>query len=298
MPTTIASMDRVWRCRDRVFGLGAQTLVMGIVNVTPDSFSDGGMFEDADAAVRHGLRLLEEGADLLDVGGESTRPGSEPVGSEEEASRVVPVLEGLRREAPEAFLSVDPRTPPVAEQGLAAGAPRGDDPGGAAVVNYIGAGTDPAMFAAVARSGAGMVLMHMRGGPKTMQADPRYDDVVAEVRAFLAERIEAAVATGIGRDRLCIDPGIGFGKNLEHNLALLRSIGSFRELGAAVLAGASRKRVIGELAGVADAADRRDGSLAAAVWCAAQGVDVVRVHDVAPTVQALRVADAIARGRP
>lgn len=289
MPTTIASMDRVWRCRDRVFGLGAQTLVMGIVNVTPDSFSDGGMFEDADAAVRHGLRLLEEGADLLDVGGESTRPGSEPVGSEEEASRVVPVLEGLRREAPEAFLSVDTRTPPVAEQGLAAGAD---------VVNDIGAGTDPAMFAAVARSGAGMVLMHMRGGPKTMQADPRYDDVVAEVRAFLAERIEAAVATGIGRDRLCIDPGIGFGKNLEHNLALLRSIGSFRELGAAVLAGASRKRFIGELAGVADAADRRDGSLAAAVWCAAQGVDVVRVHDVAPTVQALRVADAIARGRP
>ena len=122
MPTTIASMDRVWRCRDRVFGLGAQTLVMGIVNVTPDSFSDGGMFEDADAAVRHGLRLLEEGADLLDVGGESTRPGSEPVGSEEEASRVVPVLEGLRREAPEAFLSVDTRTPPVAEQALVAGA--------------------------------------------------------------------------------------------------------------------------------------------------------------------------------
>ncbi len=282
-------MDRVWRCRDRELALGAQTLVMGIVNVTPDSFSDGGMFEDADAAVRHGLRLLEEGADLLDVGGESTRPGSEPVGSEEETSRVLPVLEGLRREAPEAFLSVDTRTPSVAERALTAGAD---------VVNDIAAGTQPAMFDAVARSGAGMVLMHMRGEPKTMQADPRYDDVVAEVRAFLAERIEAAVAAGIGPDRLCIDPGIGFGKNLEHNLALLRSIGSFRELGAAVLAGASRKRFIGELAGVADAADRRDGSLAAAVWCAAQGVDVVRVHDVAPTVQALRVADAIARGRP
>ncbi|MET1012019.1 MAG: dihydropteroate synthase [Actinomycetota bacterium] len=282
-------MDRVWRCRDRELALGAQTLVMGIVNVTPDSFSDGGMFPDADAAVRHGLRLLEEGADVLDVGGESTRPGSEPVGSEEETLRVLPVLEGLRREAPEAFLSVDTRAPSVAEQALAAGAD---------VVNDIGAGTDPAMFDAAARSGAGMVLMHMRGEPKTMQADPRYDDVVAEVRAFLAERIEAAVAAGIGRDRLCIDPGIGFGKNLEHNLALLRSIGSFRELGAAVLAGASRKRFIGELAGVADAADRRDGSLAAAVWCAAQGVDVVRVHDVAPTVQALRVADAIARGRP
>ena len=289
MPTTIGSMDRVWRCRDRELALAAQTLVMGIVNVTPDSFSDGGMFGDADAAVRHGLRLLEEGADVLDVGGESTRPGSEPVGSEEEASRVLPVLEGLRREAPEAFLSVDTRAPSVAEQALAAGAD---------VVNDIAAGTDPALFGVVAGSGAGMVLMHMRGEPKTMQADPRYDDVVAEVRAFLAERIEAAVAAGIGRDRLCIDPGIGFGKNLEHNLALLRSIGSFRELGAAVLAGASRKRFIGELSGVEDAGDRRDGSLAAAVWCAAQGVDAVRVHDVAPTVQALRVADAIARGRP
>lgn len=289
MPTSIGSMDRVWRCRDRELVLGARTLVMGIVNVTPDSFSDGGMFQDAASAVKHGLLLLEEGADLLDVGGESTRPGADPVGTDEERSRVLPVLEGLRREAPEAFLSVDTRTPTVAEQALAAGAD---------VVNDIAAGADPAMFDAVARRGAGMVLMHMRGEPTTMQADPRYDDVVAEVRAFLAERIEAAVTAGIGRDRLCVDPGIGFGKNLEHNLALLRSIGSFRELGVAVLAGASRKRFIGELSGVDDAADRRDGSLAAAVWCAAQGVDVVRVHDVAPTVQALRVADAIARERP
>lgn len=289
MPTSIGSMDRVWRCRDRELILGARTLVMGIVNVTPDSFSDGGMFQDAASAVKHGLLLLEEGADLLDVGGESTRPGADPVGTDEERSRVLPVLEGLRREAPEAFLSVDTRTPTVAEQALAAGAD---------VVNDIAAGADPAMFDAVARRGAGMVLMHMRGEPTTMQADPRYDDVVAEVRAFLAERIEAAVTAGIGRDRLCVDPGIGFGKNLEHNLALLRSIGSFRELGVAVLAGASRKRFIGELSGVDDAADRRDGSLAAAVWCAAQGVDVVRVHDVAPTVQALRVADAIARERP
>ena len=262
---------------------------MGIVNVTPDSFSDGGRFQDASGAVKHGLRLLEEGADLLDVGGESTRPGADPVGMDEERSRVLPVIEGLRREAPEAIVSVDTRKAAVARDAIEAGA---------SVVNDVSAGADAEMFDVVAASGPGMILMHMRGEPATMQQDPEYEDVVAEVRGFLAERIEAAVAAGIGRDGLCIDPGIGFGKNLEHNLALLRSIGSFRELGVAVLAGASRKRFIGELSGGADAADRRDGSLAAAVWCAAQGVDVVRVHDVGPTVQALRVADAIARGRP
>ena len=284
-----SEVGAVWRCGDRLLPIGARTLVMGIVNVTPDSFSDGGMFQDAAGAVKHGVRLLEEGADLLDVGGESTRPGADPVGTDEERSRVLPVVEGLRREAPEAIVSVDTRKAAVARDAIAAGAD---------VVNDVCAGADPEMFDAVATGGAGMILMHMQGEPATMQQDPRYDDVVTEVRAFLAERIEAAVAAGIGRDGLCIDPGIGFGKNLEHNLALLRSIGSFRELGVAVLAGASRKRFIGELSGVADAAERRDGSLAAAVWCAAQGVDIVRVHDVGPTVQALRVADAIARGRP
>jgi dihydropteroate synthase len=259
---------------------------MGIVNVTPDSFSDGGMFDDAESAVKHGLQLLEEGADLLDVGGESTRPGSDPVGAEDEAKRVLPVVEGLRRGAPDAVLSVDTRKATVAESAVAAGAD---------VVNDISAGADPAMFGVVAASGVGMVLMHMRGEPKTMQADPRYEDVVAEVRGFLAERVEAAVAAGVGHDRLAIDPGIGFGKDLRHNLALLRSIGSFRELAVPVLVGASRKRFIGELSDADDPADRLEGSVAAAVWCATQGVHVLRVHDVAPTVRALRVADAIAR---
>jgi dihydropteroate synthase len=276
----------IWRCRGRELPLDERTLVMGIVNVTPDSFSDGGMFEDADAAVRHGLRLLEEGADLLDVGGESTRPGSDPVGAEEESRRVLAVLEGLRRVAPEAVLSVDTRKAEVARDAVAAGAD---------IVNDISAGADADMFGVVAASGAGMVLMHMRGEPKTMQLDPRYDDVVAEVRAVLGERIEAAVAAGVGGDHLAIDPGIGFGKNLEHNLELLHSIGAFRELGVPVLVGVSRKRVIGELSGADDPADRLEGSLAAAVWCATQGVHVVRVHDVAPTVRALRVADAISR---
>ncbi len=282
------AVNGVWRCRDRELPLGERTLVMGIVNVTPDSFSDGGMFEDAEAAVKHGLRLLEEGADVLDVGGESTRPGSDAVGAEEERSRVLPVLEGLRREAPEAVLSVDTRTAVVAEEALVAGAD---------AVNDISAGADPAMFRVIEAAGAGMVLMHMRGEPKTMQSDPRYDDVVAEVRAFLAERLETAVAAGIGRDRLCVDPGIGFGKNLEHNLDLLRAIGPFRELGVPVLVGVSRKRFVGELSRVDEPADRLEGSLAAAVWCAAQGVDLVRVHDVGPTVRALRVVDAIVRGR-
>ena len=282
-------MGDVWRCRDRELPLGERTLVMGIVNVTPDSFSDGGRFEDASVAVRHGLQLLAEGADLLDVGGESTRPGAGPVEPEEEAARVLPVVEGLRREAPESIVSVDTRKASVAERALAAGAD---------VVNDVSAGADPAMFPLVAATGAGIVLMHMRGEPASMQDDPRYGDVVAEVRGFLAERVEAATGAGIGRDRLAIDPGIGFGKDLGHNLELLRAIGAFREVGVPVLVGVSRKRFIGELSGVEDPAGRVEGSVAAAVWCATQGVDVVRVHDVTPTVRALRVADAIGRGRP
>jgi dihydropteroate synthase len=282
-------MDGVWRPRDRELPFGDRTLVMGIVNVTPDSFSDGGMFDGVEAAVKHGLQLLEDGADVLDVGGESTRPGSDPVGGDEERARVLPVVEGLRREAPEAFLSVDTRKVAVASQALAAGAD---------VVNDIGAGADPDMLGLVASAGAGMVLMHMQGEPKTMQSEPHYVDVVAEVRSFLAERLERAVGAGIGRDRLCIDPGIGFGKNLEHNLALLRSIGAFRGLGVPVLVGVSRKRFVGELSGVDDPSQRLEGSVAAAVWCASQGVWMVRVHDVGPTVRALRVVDAITRDRP
>jgi dihydropteroate synthase len=278
----------VWRCGERTLPLVARTLVMGIVNVTPDSFSDGGLFMDTEDAVKHGIRLLDEGADLLDVGGESTRPGSEPVDPVAERDRVLPVIEGLRREAPDAVLSIDTRKASVAREAIAAGAD---------VVNDVGAGADPDMFGVVAAAGAGLILMHMQGDPKTMQEDPRYDDVVAEVRSFLAERIEAAVAAGIGRDRLCVDPGIGFGKRLDHNLELLRSLRSFGDLGVPVAVGVSRKRFIGEITGVDDPADRLEGSLAAAVWCASHGASVVRVHDVRPTVRAVRIVDAIA-GRP
>jgi dihydropteroate synthase len=279
-------LPRVWRCRDRTLTVGQRTLVMGIVNVTPDSFSDGGLFAGPDDAVRRGAQLADEGADVLDVGGESTRPGSESVEVDEELRRVIPVIEGLAKAVPDVPVSVDTRKPDVARAAIEAGA---------RIVNDITAGRDAAMLEAVEASGAGLVLMHMLGEPKTMQEDPRYDDVVAEVAEFLRERIEAAVFAGIPEDRICVDPGIGFGKNVEHNLALLRSVPALRPLGAAVMIGASRKRFIGVLTGVEEPTDRLEGSLAVAVLAASLGADLVRVHDVEATVRALRVADAVVR---
>jgi dihydropteroate synthase len=285
----MVSMTRgsVWRCRDHAFSLGQRTLVMGIVNVTPDSFSDGGRFADTEDAVAAGLAMIEEGADLLDVGGESTRPGAGDVAVEEEIARSVPVIRALAERAPSTALSIDTRRAAVALEGLDAGA---------SVVNDVSAGADPDMLPLVRSSGAGLVLMHMQGEPRTMQLDPHYDDVVTDVRDFLAARLGAAVAAGVPRDRLCVDPGIGFGKNLEHNLALLRAIADFEDLRVPVLVGASRKRFIGELTGVEAPADRVEGTAGAVAWCAAHGVDVVRVHDVRAMVRVLRVVDAIARG--
>jgi len=263
---------------------------MGIVNVTPDSFSDGGLLGGTDEAVAHGLRMVAEGADILDVGGESTRPGSDPVPVDEELARVVPVVAGLHDTAPAGIaLSVDTRRPRVAEAALEAGA---------SIVNDVTAAADPAMFDVVRESGAGLVLMHMLGEPKTMQDDPRYDDVVTEVRDFLAARLGVAVASGVSRDRLCVDPGIGFGKNLTHNLALLHDIGSFEDLRVPVLVGASRKGFIGQLTGVEDPAERVEGTAGTVAWCAARGVDVVRVHDVLEMTRVVRVVDAIVRGMP
>jgi dihydropteroate synthase len=280
--------DAVWRCRDHTFPLGARTLVMGIVNVTPDSFSDGGMLATTEEAVAHGVQLAADGADILDVGGESTRPGADLVPLDQELARVVPVVAGLFEAAPEhVALSVDTRRPEVARAALDTGA---------AIVNDVTAGRDPAMFDIVGEAGAGLVLMHMLGDPKTMQDDPRYDDVVSEVRDFLAARIGAAVAAGVHRDRVCVDPGLGFGKTLEHNLALLRAIGAFEQLRTPVLVGASRKRFIGELTGVDDPAERVEGTAGTVAWCAANGVDVVRVHDVRAMARVVRVVDAIARG--
>ncbi len=283
----VAMTEAVWRCRDHVLTLGERTLLMGVVNVTPDSFSDGGRFLHTDDAVKHAMQLAADGADILDVGGESTRPGAEPVSLDEEAARVVPVIERLRPEVPDLAISVDTRHPQVARAALAAGAD---------IVNDVTGASDPGTIDAVRVSGAGLVLMHMQGEPQTMQTDPTYDDVVGEVRVFLAERIEAAVAAGVPRDRLCVDPGIGFGKTTAHNLALLRDIASFRGLDVPVLVGASRKRFIGELSGVDDPAERVEGTAGAVAWCAAQGVDVVRVHDVKDMARVVKVVDAIARG--
>jgi dihydropteroate synthase len=280
-------MAMIWRCRDREIVCGERTLVMGIVNVTPDSFSDGGAFLDTASAVDHGVALTDEGADVLDVGGESTRPGAEEVPVDEELERVVPVIEQLVKQV-DVPIGVDTRKPAVAARALEAGA---------AIVNDVTAGGDPQMFAAARDAGAGLVLMHMLGDPQTMQDDPRYDDVVTEVRDFLAARIGSAVAAGVPRGSLCVDPGIGFGKNLEHNLAILRAIASFRELRTPVLVGASRKRFIGQLSGVDDPADRMEGTAGAVAWCAAEGVDIVRVHDVLQMRRVVNVVDAIARAK-
>jgi dihydropteroate synthase len=281
--------ERIWRCGEHVLSLASRTLVMGVVNVTPDSFSDGGMFDDAAAAVAHGIRLADEGADLVDIGGESTRPGAEPVPPAEERRRVLPVIDGLRSARPDVPISIDTRHAAIASDALAAGA---------SVVNDIAGGADEEMLPVVSKAGAGLVLMHMRGEPATMQDAPLYEDVVAEVHEYLRERVEAAIFAGIEADRLCVDPGIGFGKNVDHNLQLLRSIGVLRDLDAAVMVGASRKRFVGALSGADDPRDRLEGSLAAAILAAASGADIVRVHDVKATVRALRVADAITRGSP
>jgi dihydropteroate synthase len=279
--------ERIWRCGDRALPLGVRTLVMGVVNVTPDSFSDGGMFDDAEGAVAHAAQLTDEGADIVDIGGESSRPGAEPVPLAEERRRVIPVIEGIGAARPEVVISIDTRHAAVAADALVAGA---------TIVNDVSGGADDEMLPVVAKTGAGLVLMHMRGEPGTMQDAPRYDDVVGEVHEFLRERVEAAIFAGVDANQLCVDPGIGFGKTLEHNLRLLRSVRRFGDLDAAVLVGASRKRFLGALTGAEDPLDRLEGSLAAAILAAASGADAVRVHDVESTVRALRVADAITRG--
>lgn len=272
-----------WRFGDRAIESGPPTLVMGVLNVTPDSFSDGGRFLDHEAAVAHGLRMAEEGAAILDVGGESTRPGSDAVTVEEELVRVLPVIKRLAAEV-EVPVSIDTRKPEVAGAALDAGA---------VLVNDVSGAREPGMLEVVAASSAGLVLMHMLGEPKTMQVEPRYEDVVGEVRAYLADRLEGATAAGIPRDRLAVDPGLGFGKTYEHNLELMRRIDAFLELGVPVVVGPSRKSFIGTALGDAPVEERLEGTIGAAAWMAARGAHVVRVHDVGPVARALRVVDAI-----
>lgn len=254
-----------------------RTLVMGVVNVTPDSFSDGGLHADAAAAIAHGRRLIEEGADIIDVGGESTRPGAAPIDPAEEQRRVVPVIQAL---AASAVVSVDTRNAPVMRAALRAGA---------RIVNDVNALRAPGAVACVHEHAAAAVLMHMQGDPRSMQHAPHYDDVVGEVTSFLAERLAVCRAAGMADEQLCVDPGIGFGKTVDHNLALLRGLDRLAALGAPVLIGASRKSFIAKLSRGEAAGERLGGSLAAALWAASRGAAILRVHDVRQTVQALAV---------
>jgi dihydropteroate synthase len=256
--------------------------VMGVVNVTPDSFSDGGEFLDPERAIAHGRELAGEGADILDVGGESTRPGAGAVGAEEELGRVAPVVEELGKS--EVPVSIDTSKLSVAEGALDAGA---------GIVNDVTAlRADPELAALCAERGCEVVLMHMLGEPRTMQEDPTYDDVVDDVKAFLAERIEFATAEGIEEERIWVDPGIGFGKTAEHNLELLRRLGELAELGRPIVVGTSRKSFIGKLTGAP--VDRRlGGTIASSVVALASGAEVLRVHDVGPVREAVTVAEAI-----
>jgi len=260
----------------------AEPCVMGVLNVTPDSFSDGGRYADPAAAVARGVAMAEEGAAIIDVGGESTRPGAAAVSVQEELARVIPVIGQLaaRVAVP---ISVDTSKPAVMSAAIAAGA---------SLVNDVRALREPGALDAVAGTGAAVCLMHMQGEPRTMQASPAYDDVVAEVRRFLAGRVEACVAAGIARDRICVDPGIGFGKRPEHNLALLAGLGRLADPAIPVLVGVSRKSLVGIITG-RPAAERLAGSVAFAALAALRGAAIIRAHDVAATVDAVKVASAL-----
>ena len=275
-----------WQALGRTFADGTRARVMGIVNATPDSFSDGGRWLAISDAVDHAARLVDEGADLLDVGGESSRPGASVVPVEVELERVVPVVEALARRF-EIPISVDTTKPEVARRSIEAGA---------VIVNDIHGLDDPELAEVVARAGVGVVLMHMRGTPQSMQDDPRYDDVVREVRAELAERVERAERLGIPRSRIAVDPGIGFAKTNAHSLDLLRGLEALADLGCALLVGTSRKGFIGKLTGKA-VGHRAVASAASALAAIAGGARVVRVHDVGATVDAVRVWEA-QRGGP
>lgn len=277
-------MTGVWRCGGFELPLDPP-LVMGILNVTPDSFSDGGTHADPESALAHAESMIAEGARIIDVGGESTRPGSDEVTPAEEEARVLPVVRELAKRG--VVVSVDTRHVRVAEACVEAGA---------SIINDVSGFRDPEMVALAARCDAGLVVMHMAGEPRSMQQNPEYGDVVAEVAGYLEGRCLELESAGVARERIVVDPGIGFGKTLDHNLALLRSGAALSPTGRPVLIGASRKRMIGEITGEERPANRLGGSVAVALCSARRGAAVVRVHDVAATVQALSVQSAIEVG--
>ena len=275
----------VWQCRDRRLELGDRTLVMGILNVTPDSFSDGGRFLDSRQAFEHGLQMARDGADIIDIGGESSRPGAEPVPIEEELKRVIPAIEALSRET-DCLLSVDTRKARVAEEALTAGAH---------IINDITALTfDPGMTAVARDHGAGVILMHMRGDPKTMQISPKYNNVVKEVADYLDARIRELEQRGMSRNSLAVDPGIGFGKTLEHNIRLIAHLDELARLRRPVVVGLSRKSFIGKITG-REVQDRLPGSLAAMAYVIQRGAHVIRVHDVKESCDVACLVDILRR---
>ncbi|MEM5475916.1 dihydropteroate synthase [Pacificibacter sp. AS14] len=281
-------LDRLSVLRPNIAGLNTgQVNLMGILNVTPDSFSDGGKFERPDAAIKHALEMMDAGADILDVGGESTRPGAAYVTPEEEIARTVPVISALRQ-ACAVPISIDTRKADVAAAALAAGA---------TLVNDVYAFThDPDLARVTAAAGAPVCLMHAQGDPEVMQDNPDYADVLLDVYDFLDERIEAAVSAGIARNQIMIDPGIGFGKTVDHNLQIMNRISLFHSLGCPILLGASRKRFIGTIGNEPEANERLGGSIAVALAGAAQGVQIIRVHDIKQTKQALALWQAMSSG--
>jgi dihydropteroate synthase len=280
-----APVGRTLRCQDRELRLGQKTLIMGIVNVTPDSFSGDGLGVNAEAAIAQGSQMAEEGADMLDVGGESTRPGSEPVGEEEELGRVLPVVEGLAAEL-DVPISIDSYKSAVVRAALAKGA---------SIVNDIsGLHADEAVAQAAADAGAALVVMHIQGTPRDMQKDPKYADVIGVIGEYLEEGIAVARAAGVGEDQIVVDPGIGFGKTLEHNLEILRRLRELRSLGYPVMVGTSRKSMIGTILDL-PVGERVEGTAATVALAVAAGADIVRVHDVKEMARVARVADAVVR---
>jgi dihydropteroate synthase len=273
-----------WQCVDRALDLRLPA-VMGVLNVTADSFSDGGRFSRPEDALRQALRMVEEGAAIVDIGGESTRPGATPATLDEELRRVVPVIESLRRES-RVFISVDTSKPEVMRAAIAAGAD---------IINDVRALREAGALEAAARTRAGVCLMHMQGEPRSMQVAPHYDDVLREVGTFLADRIDACRAAGIVLARLAVDPGFGFGKNTSHNLELLRGLSRLKSLGLPILAGLSRKSLLARLTG-RDVADRLAGSVALATVAVLNGARIVRAHDVAATLDAMKVAMSVVQG--
>ena len=274
----------IWKIRDREIDLSRRARVMGIINATPDSFSDGGSFLDPQAALEHGLRMVAEGAEILDIGGESTRPGAQSVEADEEIRRVLPIIQSLRRES-QALLSIDTSKAAVARAALVAGAD---------IINDVtGLRADPDMTSLAASSKAGIVIMHMQGEPRTMQVAPTYDDVVHEVGEFFRQSLARSVACGIDPMRIALDPGIGFGKTPEHNRRLLAELSAFLEFRRPLLVGASRKSFLGWLAGSSAMDDRFWPGVALTSLCRERGARILRVHDVKPHTEALRMTEAI-----